>query len=90
MTVPDGFGRDFRDALFARTTSTAATRLAVVLLDDAYTQKSTVVEAGYRHLLDATRLQIATSSAHALSCSTPDCSRSRQRGKAARRVPVGR
>jgi hypothetical protein len=38
MTVPDGFGRDFRDALFARTTSTAATRLAVVLLDDAYTQ----------------------------------------------------
>ena len=56
LDLSDGFGRDFRRALFTRTTSLAATRLGVVLVDEAYTQWSREVEAGYRYLREQTHL----------------------------------
>ena len=50
------FGRDFRRELFARTSSLAATRLGVVLLDEAYTQRSATLAAGYRYIREETGL----------------------------------
>lgn len=50
------FGREWWLEVVTRTTSAAASRLAHVLIDVAYTQKSTTVRAGQRHLRDGTKL----------------------------------
>src|SRR5262245_59007421 len=48
--LPDGFGRAYRRAVFARVRTTEATRLAWVLVDAAYTYGLLDVELGYRLL----------------------------------------
>jgi hypothetical protein len=56
-TLPDGFGRAYRQAVFeGRPRSAPALILAHVLLDEAYARRSTVVELGYALLRDVTML----------------------------------
>jgi hypothetical protein len=54
--IPGTFGRDFRRALFARTSSVAAIKLGIVLLDVAYTMDALTFEAGRRYLQRETLL----------------------------------
>lgn len=56
MGIPDGFGRQYRRALFALMTRRRAIVLGFVLLDEAYTYKTTTIEAGQRYLAGETLL----------------------------------
>jgi hypothetical protein len=53
---PDGFGRAYRRAVFARTSTKRALTLAWVLVDEAYAHRSLVIEIGYRLLRRETGL----------------------------------
>lgn len=54
--LPDGFGRAYRRAVFARTSTMRARTLAWVLLDTAYAHRSREVELGHRLLRQETGL----------------------------------
>ena len=54
--VPSGFGYQWRDALFAAGAPADAVRIGWVLVDVAYSQRSTTVQLGQRLLRDQTAL----------------------------------
>lgn len=56
MTLADGFGREYRHALFACEPTAGALRLAIVLVDAAYTYRTATVRVGYRLLKAETQL----------------------------------
>jgi hypothetical protein len=54
--IPDGFGRAYRRAVFARITTMRALTLAWVLVDEVYVHGALTVQLGYRLLRDETGL----------------------------------
>jgi hypothetical protein len=56
VTIPDGFGQAYRDALFSRVSSTRATRVGVVFLDTAYATGSLTIDGAKRGLRRACHL----------------------------------